>query len=104
MTDAETIVALTRRIEVLESEHAVRACMNRYMYLCDQLDVGFPLDDLIALFVDDATWEGTGGRYKKAFGRHEAKKPSSDVREIHLTPRTFQAERALPDVRADHGR
>lgn len=73
MTDAETILALTRRIELLESEHAVRACMNRYMYLCDRLDVGFPLDDLMALFSDDATWEGTGGRYRKTFGRHEGK-------------------------------
>ncbi|MFT3760196.1 nuclear transport factor 2 family protein [Thauera sp.] len=73
MPDAETIIALTRRIDALESERAVRACMNRYMYLCDRLDVGFPLDDLMALFTDDATWEGTGGRYKKTFGRHEGK-------------------------------
>ncbi len=71
MTNLETIKALTQRIEALESEIAVRACMNRYMLLCDQLDVGFPLDDLMVLFTEDATWEGTGGRYKKTFGRHE---------------------------------
>lgn len=65
--------ALAQRVEVLESERAVRACMNRYMSLCDRLDVGFPLDDLMDLFTDDATWEGTGGRYRKTFGRHEGR-------------------------------
>ncbi len=73
MTNAETIKILAQRIEALESEIAVRACMNRYMYLCDRLDVTFPLDDLMVLFTDDATWEGTGGRYKKTFGRHQGK-------------------------------
>ena len=68
-----TVNALLQRIEALEGEQSVRACMNRYMYLCDRLDVGFELDDLMVLFTDDATWEGTGGRYKKAFGLHRGK-------------------------------
>ena len=71
MSDTETIEALTRRIEALENEKAVRACMNRYMYLCDRLGVGFELDELMVLFTEDATWEGKGGRYNKTFGRHQ---------------------------------
>lgn len=86
MTDAEKIIALTRRIEVLEGEHAVRACMNRYMYLCDRLGVGFPLDDLMALFTDDATWEGTGGRYRKTFGRHQGKQAIRGMFEKYTVP------------------
>lgn len=65
--------SLEQRVEALESEQSVRACMNRYMSLCDHLDVGFDLDDLMVLFTDDATWEGTGGRYKKTFGIHQGK-------------------------------
>lgn len=74
MSDTKlTMKALAQRLEALESEQAVRACMNRYMHLCDVLDVGFPLDELMVLFTDDATWEGIGGRYKKSFGRHQGK-------------------------------
>ena len=65
--------ALAQRVEALEDEQSVRACMNRYMVLCDRLDVGFDLDELMVLFTGDATWEGTGGRYKKAFGLHQGK-------------------------------
>ena len=73
MSDAEMLRTLAQRVEALESEQGVRACMNRYMYLCDRLDVGFPLDDLMVLFTEDATWEGIGGRYKKTFGLHQGK-------------------------------
>ncbi len=73
MLGTEKIEALTRRIKALESENGVRACMNRYMYLCDRLGVDFELDDLMVLFTDDASWEGKGGRYNKTFGRHEGK-------------------------------
>jgi ketosteroid isomerase-like protein len=73
MSDAELLRNLAQRVEALESEHGVRACITRYMYLCDRLDVGFPLDELIVLFTDDATWEGIGGRYEKTFGAHRGK-------------------------------
>jgi ketosteroid isomerase-like protein len=86
MTNAETIKVLAQRIAALESEIAVRACMNRYMYLCDRLDVAFPLDDLMVLFTDDATWEGTGGRYKKTFGSHEGKQAIRAMFEKYTVP------------------
>ncbi|WP_299183261.1 nuclear transport factor 2 family protein [uncultured Neptuniibacter sp.] len=62
--------SLLERLTLLESEKAVRACMNRYMYLCDNLDVGFDLDELMALFTEEAIWEGRGKRYGKSFGQH----------------------------------
>ncbi len=71
MTDSQTFKHLIQRLTRLEAEQAVRGCMNRYMYLCDNLDVGFNLDDLMVLFTDDAIWEGRGRRYGKSFGRHE---------------------------------
>lgn len=60
------------RLEALEAEKAVRACMTRYMALCDDLDEGFDLDPLMDLFTEDAVWEGTG-RYAATFGRQEGR-------------------------------
>lgn len=62
------IAALLRRIDALEAEPRIRACINRYMALCDVLGEGFDLDPLMDLFTHDAVWEGTG-RYAKTFGR-----------------------------------
>lgn len=71
MADSNEIQALMARLTELESEKAVRACMTRYMALCDTLDEGFDLAPLMALFTDDAVWEGKGARYGKTFGRRE---------------------------------
>lgn len=71
MAARETVASLSKRLRTFEDERAVRACMNRYMYLCDILDVGFPLADLMALFAEGAIWEGRGRRYGKTFGHHE---------------------------------
>ena len=70
---------LQRRLAALEAEKAVSACMNRYMFLCDQLDAGFDLQTLMALFTDDAIWEGRGKRYGKSFGRHEGSQAIADM-------------------------
>ncbi len=64
---------LAARLTALEDEKKVRACMNRYMQLCDHLDVGFHLPDLMDLFTEDAVWEGKGGRYASTFGRRQGK-------------------------------
>ncbi|WP_109512312.1 nuclear transport factor 2 family protein [Pseudomonas ovata] len=61
------------RLRRFESEHAVRACMNRYMVLCDALDEHTPLDELAALFTTDAVWEGKGARYAKSFGGYRGR-------------------------------
>jgi len=71
MATRETVASLSKRLKRFEDEHAIRRCMNRYMYLCDLLDVGFELKDLMALFTEDAVWEGHGRRYGKTFGCHQ---------------------------------
>ena len=70
MATRETVASLSKRLKTFEDEHAIRRCMNRYMYLCDQLDAGFELNDLMRLFTGDAVWEGRGSRYGKTFGCH----------------------------------
>lgn len=64
---------IERRIDALESEKAVRACINRYMDLCDHLNPNTPLDELGNLFTQDAKWEGKGARYAKSFGGYQGR-------------------------------
>ncbi len=71
---AQTRRQLEARLARFEAEHAVRACMNRYMVLCDALDAASPLDELAGLFTRDAVWEGIGEKYKASFGRIEGRK------------------------------
>ncbi|MFT6045564.1 MAG: hypothetical protein ACI9WC_001265 [Arenicella sp.] len=72
-----SIDGLLLRVETLEAEktaeNKVRLCMNRYMALCDTLDVGFDLSTLMVLFSKNATWQGAGKRYAKTFGRYEGR-------------------------------
>lgn len=65
--------SLEARLHQLESENAVRACMNRYMVLCDALDARTPLDELTGLFTSDAVWEGKGAKYAKSFGGYRGR-------------------------------
>ncbi len=67
------IMKLEQRLIALETEKLVRACMNRYMALCDDLNVGMDLAPLVDLFTEDATWQGAGRRYAKTFGSHEGR-------------------------------
>ncbi|MCT8965219.1 nuclear transport factor 2 family protein [Pseudomonas veronii] len=71
MTDR--LQALEKRLALLESQEAVRACMNRYMALCDALDASTPLDELAGLFTEDAVWEGKGVKYAKSFGGYRGR-------------------------------
>jgi len=64
---------LEARLRQLESEHAVRTCMNRYMVLCDALDARTPLEELAGLFTTDAIWEGKGAKYAKSFGGYRGR-------------------------------
>ncbi|WP_249673603.1 nuclear transport factor 2 family protein [Pseudomonas abieticivorans] len=64
---------LEQRLALLESEQAIRACMNRYMLLCDELGAGSPLDELAGLFTEHATWQGKGARYAKSFGGYQGR-------------------------------
>lgn len=65
--------SLEARLRQLESENAVRACMNRYMVLCDALDARTPLDELAGLFSADAIWEGKGAKYAQSFGGYQGR-------------------------------
>lgn len=73
-------MSLEARIEELEnclqqvrSQNAIRACMNRYMVLCDDLKADSPLDELAELFTETAIWEGKGAKYQKAFGGYKGR-------------------------------
>jgi ketosteroid isomerase-like protein len=67
------IADLAERLARFETEHAVRACMNRYMALCDALDAHTPLQELAGLFTQDAVWEGKGARYANSFGGYRGR-------------------------------
>jgi hypothetical protein len=73
MSSSPTVAELAARVQRFEIEHAVRACMNRYMVLCDALDAATPLDELAGLFTRDARWEGKGARYAKSFGGYQGR-------------------------------
>ena len=73
MTQEHHLERLEQRLEQLESENAIRACMNRYMVLCDQLGVDSPLDELAGLFTEDAVWQGKGAKYRAAFGAYQGR-------------------------------
>lgn len=64
---------LRQRLRRFESEYAVRACMNRYMVLCDALCESTPLDELAGLFTEQALWEGKGARYASSFGGYQGR-------------------------------
>ena len=73
MNHESRLEQLEQRLVQLESENAVRACMNRYMVLCDDLGVDSPLDELAGLFSEDAIWEGKGAKYQNAFGGYRGR-------------------------------
>lgn len=83
--------AVMERLERLESEQAIRRCMQRYMTLCDGLDERTPLDELAGLFCEDAVWEGIGERYQATFGRLEGRAAvRAMLAKYTVTPSHFQ--------------
>ena len=77
---------LQQRLQRFESEHAVRACMNRYMVLCDALDADTPLDELAGLFTRDAVWEGKGAKYAKSFGGYRGREAIRAMFATYMQP------------------
>lgn len=80
MTDETTaaLAALTRRVETLEAEAAIRRLQARYMFLCDTplpehgvADDAERIDLVMDLYTHDAIWEGVGEYYDGQFGRAE---------------------------------
>ena len=73
VTLQQQVAQLTLQVDRLQAAQAVSACLHQYMQLCDELDEGFDLAPLLALFTEDAVWEGKGKRYAGTFGRCEGK-------------------------------
>lgn len=73
MTQDQKIEALELQVRRLQAEGLIRACVTRYMALCDRLDAATPLDELAGLFTADATWEGRGARYAGSFGGYRGR-------------------------------
>lgn len=70
---AERLAALEARIQRFEDAAAIRACVQRYMALCDRLDASTPMDALGDCFTEDALWAGKGARYGASFGGHQGR-------------------------------
>lgn len=82
MTTVErtTLEALAHRVDVLESEADIRRLQARYMWLCDTPNPEYGVTDdaerielILALYTEDAVWEGVGEYYTGQFGRAEGK-------------------------------
>ena len=77
---------LRQRVTALEAAQEVSACLHEYMQLCDYLDEGFDLEPLMALFTEDAIWEGKGKRYAATFGRREGREVIGQMFEKYTLP------------------
>jgi hypothetical protein len=86
MSEAKQIELLSQRLTALEDEKRIRACMNRYMHLCDQLDVGFDLGQLLQLFTEQAVWQGMGRRYANTFGQYQGREAIAAMFEKYTRP------------------
>lgn len=62
------LVQLEARLRRFEDADAIRACVTRYMALCDRLDASTLLHELLDCFTEDALWAGKGARYGASFG------------------------------------
>lgn len=73
---ADTLAALTRRVETLEAEADIRRIQTRYMFLCDTpcpewgvKDDADRIERILDLYTEDAIWEGVGAYYDNQFGQ-----------------------------------
>ena len=89
MNDAALIANLSRRLEALEAQVAVRAVVADYMRLCDRLDASTPMEQLADLFTEDAQWLGTGARYAAAFGERRGRAAIVAMFEAYREPPHF---------------
>lgn len=67
------LAALEARLARFDDAAAVRACVNRYMALCDSLSPQTPMAELLDCFTEDAVWLGAGARYGASFGAHQGR-------------------------------
>lgn len=67
------IKSIEKKLKQLEAVNTVRNVLNRYMEICDALNADTDLNALMALFDEQAIWEGIGKRYQASFGRYEGR-------------------------------
>jgi ketosteroid isomerase-like protein len=76
---SQAVLDLQRRLDRLEAEAEVRRIQARYMFLCDTpcpepvADDAERIEKILALYAEDAVWEGVGSYYTGQFGRAEGK-------------------------------
>lgn len=69
MIEPNELTTILKRLNELEAHNQIRHCLNRYMQICDELNMHTDLDELMNLFDRDCIWEGVGEKYSKSFGR-----------------------------------
>jgi len=72
----DSLDSLSRRVSLLEAEADIRRIQARYMFLCDTpcpewgvADDADRIERILALYTEDAIWEGVGAYYDNQFGR-----------------------------------
>ncbi len=89
-TQDRQIADLQLQLRRLRAEGLIRACVTRYMALCDRLDAATPLDELAGLFTEDAVWEGKGARYAGSFGGYRGREAIAAMFRTYMrTPAHF---------------
>jgi hypothetical protein len=84
-TAQDRIAHLERQVARLQAEPLIRACVTRYMALCDSLNVATPIDELAGLFTEAAVWEGRGARYEGAFGGYRGRNDIAAMFRTYMT-------------------
>jgi ketosteroid isomerase-like protein len=69
----DRLTLIETRLAEYTAATAIRACVHRYMALCDHLDAATPMNDLLDCFTEDAVWIGKGARYDASFGGHRGR-------------------------------
>ncbi|SDB81942.1 SnoaL-like domain-containing protein [Raineyella antarctica] len=80
------MATLETRLARLEAKEAADACLVRYLDLCDVPGPLADLDQIGALFTEDAVWEGIGPEYEGKFGRAEGRAAVQDLVGGYLPP------------------
>ncbi|MFI8481444.1 nuclear transport factor 2 family protein [Pseudomonas sp. NPDC078700] len=86
MDSALQLQDLTQRLAVLEAEGAIRRLLARYMDLCDVPHAPVQVEQLAALFTEDAVWEGVGAQAAKSFGRQQGRQAVTAFVASYLPP------------------
>jgi ketosteroid isomerase-like protein len=75
-----TVQALAEEVRTLRAEADIRRLQARYMFLCDTpcpepgaIDDAERIERIVALYTEDAVWEGVGAFYDNQFGRKVGK-------------------------------